>query len=142
MIRVGLVGCGALKRPERAPARELYTGELFRRASSYAEEHYDAWWVLSARWGLVHPDTVLAPYNERLSGRRPARLAWGREVARDLELVLCRLYAVVDMDDVELYAHAGREYREPLEAAGLVLVAPLAGLGIGQQLAWYGVRAS
>jgi len=58
-----LVGCGARKLAHAAPAKDLYTGPLFRAARAYAEAHADAWYVLSAKYGLVHPDRVIEPYN-------------------------------------------------------------------------------
>lgn len=133
-MRIGLVGCGKGKLAYPAPARDLYTGELFRRASAYCASSYDAWYVLSALHGLVHPDDVLAPYDATLVGAKP------KDAARWAERVVGQLRSRGHLGD-ELVLHAGDAYRRPLGRRGLRLQAPLAGLGIGEQLAWYGRHA-
>ncbi|MBT2549736.1 hypothetical protein J7I85_15680 [Arthrobacter sp. ISL-65] len=59
--RVGLVACASQKLQRPAPARDIYVSQLFRKASAYAEKTWDRWYVLSAKHGLVRPDTVLEP---------------------------------------------------------------------------------
>ncbi len=128
---VALVACSKRKLPHRAPARDLYQGTLFRRASAYAKQTCDAWRILSAKHGLVHPDTPLAPYDVYI-GDFPARRRrqWARRVLEGLEaagLMHCRCWTVL----------AGKKYRQFLVPGlpGDVWV-PLEGLGIGQQIAW------
>ena len=58
---VGLVACASQKLQRPAPARELYVSQLFKKASAYAGLTCDRWYILSAKHGLVHPDTVLEP---------------------------------------------------------------------------------
>ncbi len=130
-MKIGLVGCGARKLGRPAPARELYTGTLFRLASAYAERTCDEWYVLSALHGLVHPDEVLSPYDLALNDVPVAgRWAWAAGVLDGLEtLGLCR-------EDTHWMVLAGRAYREFLtpDLRGTVDV-PLDGLRIGQQIA-------
>lgn len=67
-LRVALVACGKSKLAYPAPARDLYTGSLFRAARAHVErEGYDAWYILSARHYLVAPQTILAPYEAALT---------------------------------------------------------------------------
>lgn len=66
MKRVALVGCGKTKLRSAAPAKDLYTGPLFRMARAYAERTCDAWAILSAKHFLVMPDEVIEPYDLRL----------------------------------------------------------------------------
>ena len=54
-MRVALVSCVKSRRPEPAPARDLHTSPLFRAMRRYAESHADAWYILSAKHGLVEP---------------------------------------------------------------------------------------
>lgn len=63
---VGLVGCASQKLRRPAPARELYVSPLFKKASAYAEQACDRWYVLSAKHGLVHPDAIFEPYDMKL----------------------------------------------------------------------------
>lgn len=128
--RVGLVGCSALKLDRPAAARTLYRSPLFRAAARHAERTCDAWFVLSARHGLVAPDQVVAPYDLRLADLpAAARAAWGERVRFGLWSRGLLGGAVVE-------CHAGREYVAALPGR-LAVRAPLAGLGIGRRLAWY-----
>jgi hypothetical protein len=132
-LDVGLVACSRLKADRPLPAGELYISPLFRAASAYAERRYgpEGWLILSARFGLVHPDQVLAPYDLSLRQITAAeRAAWGDRVAVELT---DRFPA-----GTVLWLHAGALYRAAIAPVVAHQVrAPLAGLGIGQQLAWY-----
>lgn len=66
-----IVGCGAAKLDRAAPARELYTGSLFRAARAYAERSGLPWRILSAEHGLISPDKVIEPYDRHMKTRFP-----------------------------------------------------------------------
>ena len=130
---VGLVGCASQKLHRPAPARDLYVSQLFRKASAYAEASCDRWYVLSALHGLVHPDTVLEPYDVRLGSSRPSSPGiwdWAAMVKKQLEQELA------DVPDPVLVALAGEQYRTVLRLCGWPYRVPMEGLGIGQQLGW------
>lgn len=61
-----VISCSGRKLDEPAPARELYTGDLFRLSVTWAESWDLRWCVLSALYGTVDPDEVIRPYNVRL----------------------------------------------------------------------------
>ena len=136
MATIGLVACSKTKLSRPAPAQERYTSPLFRAASAYAERTYDRWLILSALHGLVRPCQVIAPYDQTLrTMSRQDRASWADRVGRGLR-------RDVGPDDV-LYIHAGDLYRHwVMDWDACPLVVPLAGLGIGRQLAWYAVRRS
>ncbi len=128
-----LIACSSGKLDRPAPARDLYTSDLFRKSVAYVESIGAPWLILSALHGVVAPKTVLAPYDVTLLGMaKRDRLFWG-EVAADW------LWRFSDKDFVFL---AGTTYREPMMAAkiwcarGYRAIAPMAGLGIGEQKAW------
>ena len=125
--RIGLVGCGASKLSYPAPARRLYTGSLFRKASAYAETTCDRWYVLSALHCLLNPDEVIEPYDVTLD---PTDGEWADQVVAQLR---------ADLADVErplLVVLAGSRYRTILDQSPWPHEVPMRGLGIGQQLAW------
>ncbi len=130
-LHVGLVVCSRIKADRARPARELYVSPLFRAARAYAERHYAQWLILSARHGVVEPDTVVDPYDlslRRLSARE--RELWGNRVAVELT---DRFPA-----GTVLWFHAGVLYRDAIASVVPHQVrCPVASLGIGQQLAWY-----
>ena len=71
-----VVPCGAAKLDRPAPARDLYTGAMFRHtfgnATQCAALDEAAGYgparvlILSAQYGLIDPDTVIAPYDLRI----------------------------------------------------------------------------
>jgi hypothetical protein len=128
-MNVGLVACCKQKLTGSAPARRLYTSSLFRKASAYCEVRYDAWFILSAKYGLVAPDLTIESYDCTLLGQKKAdRVAWGLRVVEQIK--------DRGLEHAIFFFHAGKAYFEPL-AAFLTCSYPLKGLGIGRQLAWY-----
>ena len=73
-VRYALVGCGRRKVAWPAPARELYTGSLFRATRRHVEKgvaagFYDGWRIISARYGVVGPDEIVCPYEATMDGK-------------------------------------------------------------------------
>lgn len=133
LLRIGLVGCASSKLSHPAPARALYTSGLFRKASAYAEATCGRWFVLSAKHGLVHPDAVLEPYDVKLgtnASASPSSWEWADMVVRQLEDELA------DEPHPLLVTLAGEKYRTFLSRSAWPHEVPMAGLRIGEQLAW------
>jgi Family of unknown function (DUF6884) len=126
---VVLIACAARKREHRAPACELYNSPLFRFSYQYAQALTpDAIYILSAKHGLVAPDTSLAPYDLTLSRMPEAEVyAWA-------QTVLAQLRAVADLTADRFTLLAGARYRRYLVSQLGACAVPMAGLGIGQQL--------
>lgn len=66
-----VIGCGQEKAPAPAPAADLYVGTQFRLALRWARSHVpdSSIVVLSARYGFVALDDVIAPYDTRMGDR-------------------------------------------------------------------------
>lgn len=131
-----LVSCSKEKAGLPAPAKELYRSNLFIKMSTYALASGRPWFILSAEHGLVALDEWLAPYDRYLKETPAAyRTAWGEWVVARLDLLSGGLRGKA----VEV--HAGATYvdplRKPLARVGAQLQLPLAGLSLGQRLAWY-----
>ncbi len=91
------------------------------------------WFVLSAKYGLVHPDEMIAPYDLTLNTMPMAdRRQWASSVLTQLEPHLNGIGTVTFL--------AGQRYREFLEPSlrsrGLGVSIPMEGLRIGEQLRW------
>jgi hypothetical protein len=130
MKRIGLVGCCAAKLDRPAPARDLYRSPLFRKASAYAEATCDEWAILSAEHHLVSPRLTVWPYDSELKGE--GRLAWARIVA---DQIVHHDHGDWHPDRTVFVVLAGANYARAV--AGFPHVEqPLAGLQIGERLAW------
>lgn len=132
-----LVGCVKSKQDHPAPAKDLYVSDLFRKARQYAEVSAERWYILSAKYGLVAPDEVIEPYELHLARVSASyRRQWGIAVANQL------LAASGVLEGRVVEVHAGAAYtdaiRPHLLEGGARVVEPLAGLTLGQRLAWYG----
>jgi len=128
-----LVTCVAEKRRDASPARNLYQSPLFSKARRFAEDRYDSWFILSARHGLVHPDDVLAPYDQSLLDSTDGeRRTWAVRVFEQLS-------RQTNADD-RVAILAGKPYRKHLVPLllerGHQVTIPMEGLRLGEQLAW------
>ena len=132
-----LVSCVKEKRATRALGRDLYVSPWFRKARAYVEGTGRPWRILSARYGLLDPAKTVRPYDRLLEAlSRAERRTWADGVLTALQTEF------PDVRTVELLA--GERYREflqpDLEARGVVVRVPMAGLRIGQQMAWLDER--
>ena len=132
-MTIVLVSCVKTKAPEPRPARDLYTSPLFKLASFYAEKISPHWYVLSAKNGLIHPDEVIAPYEQTLTNMPEVeRKAWAANVLESLK-------DIVSPGDLVVFL-AGVKYRQDLirslESWGCKVSIPMEGLAFGQQLSW------
>jgi hypothetical protein len=131
-----LITCVKTKLVRPAPAKDLYTSTLFRRAKGYAESSGLPWYILSAEHGLLQPDEWLAPYERYLPDTPQSyRRAWGSWVVERLAL----LAGPLDGQTIEVHASAAYvdAIRDGLETLGARIVEPLRGLEQGRRLAWY-----
>ena len=131
--RIALVSCVKSKRAAASPARELYSSQLFRGLRAYAEAHADAWYILSAEYGVLRPDDVIAPYEKTLTTMpKRDRVVWAGRVQPQLLEIL--------PSGAEVILLAGARYREGIELFlrqhGFSVSTPMEGLGIGKQLQW------
>jgi len=92
MKTVYLVACAARKRASELPAEDLYSSALFQKSRAYLLRRLkdrDQWFILSAKHGLLQPNTVIQPYNETLNAmKKPERQAWARKVLGELHGIL------------------------------------------------------
>lgn len=143
-MKVGFVACSSSKLTRAAPAWQLYTSPLFRLSVRYLTETVGVhrWYVLSAKHGLVAPETVLKPYDQTLTKMSTAeRQAWGERVAEQVQAEWRR-----SGSEWRMQVLAGKSYCTPLREAmlkrgnavafALDFDQPLAGKSIGGRLQW------
>ncbi len=136
---LALVACVARKVGQSSPAKDLYDSDWFHKARRFVEARAWPWRILSAKHGLLDPNEVIAPYEvSLLHMAKAARRVWAESVLVALDELVVRHRAVVVL--------AGTRYREhlgpALETRGVHVEVPLAGMGIGKQLAWLKAHAN
>ncbi len=128
---VALIACSKTKAAFAAAARDLYTGDFFRKGQAYADKHLDGFAILSAKHGLLDADDVVAPYNERLSSRKSERAGWHA-------MVLDALRTAYDVEATIFVLICGSDYREGILAAvDIEALNPFIGCrGLGDMKRW------
>jgi hypothetical protein len=130
---VCLVSCVSLKRAEPARAKDLYISPWFHLARAYIEATGCPWFILSAKYGMVAPDQMIAPYQQTLNSMSASeRREWATRVRTQMAQELPIASRIV--------VFAGLRYRENLidylwQRAPVIEI-PMEGLGIGKQLQW------
>lgn len=130
-----LVSCVRTKLSRPAAAKDLYASDWFHKARACVECVGDEWRILSAKYGAIHPDDEIRPYDRTLKSMPVVeRRAWAQDVLETIESPLARAETVVFL--------AGERYREFLEPAllkrGFTVEVPMRGLSQGRQLSWLG----
>lgn len=128
-MRVVLVQCTDAKRDGRAPARDIYDeSDYFRKQRAYAEAVGDRWFIQSAEYGLVDPETVIESYDKHAKDVDVPE-EWATRIALDLA------ERVERPATVELLG--GQHYTDPLtpelEILGFEVHEPLRGQQIGER---------
>jgi len=120
---IALLSCGKTKAKTAVPAKHMYLGTLFSLQYQYALQHADMIYILSAKYGLLDPETIIEPYDETLLKKsKKDRLAWAE-----------RVLEVMPQADEYIFL-AGAKYREFLADKLQPASVPLEGLSIGRQL--------
>lgn len=124
MKEVTLITCVSSKKREKLPAKDLYDSPYFGAMRRYAESRGYPWFILSAKHGLLEPDTVIDPYDER-----------GLTVEQSKEIA-----ASLSEKGVEtLRLTGGTDYTDTLvpelELEGIDVIEVCRGMGIGERMA-------
>jgi hypothetical protein len=131
--KIVLVSCVNEKKTSACPAKFLYVSPWFKKAALYADQVGDEWYILSAKYRLVHPDQILEPYNKTLKTMSKInRKNWANGVFSALKPHLQSCDSVIFL--------AGKVYREflvdPISSMGCKISIPMEGLRIGEQMHW------
>ena len=130
-----LVSCSKSKKAGEVkyPAEVLYNSPLFKKSRAYAKCYYSNWYILSAKHGLLAPQTHIKPYDLTLNELSVSeRRTWSVSVSIELTKA-CE-------PGTKFVILAGKTYSFYLAPIlcelGFSVSLPLEGKGIGQRLAW------
>jgi hypothetical protein len=137
MAIIYLVSCVSKKRNNKAAAADLYISDWFKKSKAYTEGRAEAWYILSAKYGLVSPSTIIEPYEQTLNSMpKKERLQWAEKVFNSI-------IGNTTLGDHIVFL-AGRRYREllidKLIQMGYTVEVPMINMGIGEQLRWLGIN--
>ena len=127
------LSCVKNKNEYPCTARDMYISDLFKKSLTYAEQLSESAtvYILSAKYGLLELDQHIEPYELTLNTmNKKQRREWADKV-----LMQCK-----DKDisfNEEAIFLCGKKYREFLMDEFKNSTAPLAHMGIGEQLAFY-----
>ena len=140
-LDIMLVGCVKRKRDLPSQARDLYISTTWKYRRQYAELHRRPWFILSAKHGLLEPDSWIEPYDLALSDFSAfERREWSKRVSVDL------IARFQDLAGKTIEIHVGKDYAEHglaqgLRDAGAIVRRPLAHVvGPGRQFNWYRIH--
>lgn len=134
-MRVALVSCAKSKMKYPCKAKEMYSKSvLFRRAYGHVIKRYDQVYILSAKYGLLDPESIISPYDISLyQFSENQKKIWASNVFKQIE-------SKRFPKRTRIHFYAGKQYRGQLEhllRKKYCVRVPLAGLSIGKQLAFY-----
>jgi len=141
MVIVSFVGCTKKKQLFDCTAKEMYTqSSLYRKICYHIDkEGCDYFIILSAKYGLLLPKTIIYPYDETLNNKSNNELKqWANNVFKQFK-------EFVEINNLEtkqvtLKFYCGVRYRQLLiekiqiEYPSFKIVIPMEGMGIGKQL--------
>jgi hypothetical protein len=132
---LAVVPCGKAKVWDRhpglgaTPARDAYTGALFRVHRAYAERFADRWVILSAKYGFMDPDwPVPGTYDVTFNNRRTNPVGPDTLRRQISELGLGQFSTVIGLGGAAYRAIVAMAF-EPTSAR---LIFPFAGLNLFQ----------
>ena len=130
MGKIYLLSCSKTKQSEPAQAQDMYVSTLFRLMKEAVAGNQ--WYILSGKYGLLEPTTVIEPYDVSVN-----RMTW----AENLEWSWRVFAALEEIHQGETIVFlAGKSYRRCLEPIlierGIMTEVPMRTLGIGQQQAF------
>jgi len=99
MSNLIIIGCSQDKKDYTCRADEMYTGAIFKKSYDVAKQIGGDIYIISAKHGLITPDTIIEPYNLALLSNifdykipNPiTRKSYGRHRRQRNKIIGCRL---------------------------------------------------
>ena len=132
MLMMIFLSCTKSKRNEKCKAKDMYISDLFKKSLQYAESlKPDKIFILSAKYGLLNLDDIIAPYNQTLKGANNETCKhWAMMVYKQM------LEQKIDFAEKAIFL-CGVNYRRYLMTKFKNASAPMKNIRIGKQLEFY-----
>jgi hypothetical protein len=127
LYTLALVSCVKRKSNHICAAEDLYQSVWFNKAKRYVTIYSDDWYILSAKYHLIHHLELVEPYDLTL-------YHMNKEELQEWRTIILRQLSALSFDN--LLVLAGKRYAAYIKTNFTNVLTPLAGLGIGQQLSW------
>lgn len=130
MVYVCFIGCTKTKKTYRCKPTEMYSeSTLFKKQLKYIETVYNCdYYILSAKYGLLHPDHDIEPYDLSLYDMNSI------DYKNWCSFVYDQMITCFDTDKIKAVFLCGNKYRKPFLNVFDSYEEPFKGLGIGQQM--------
>lgn len=101
---IAFISCGKRKQNHSCKASDMYIGDYFKKNLEYAKKIADKVYILSAKYGLLHLDDIISPYEYTLVKKTERiKKIWAYKV-------YCQLKEEnIDFNEPAIFI-AGREY--------------------------------
>jgi len=118
-----ILACSHKKASKPVAARDLYLGSLFKLGRKFAEIHHFDYVIISAKYGLLRPDDIIAPYDQRIANMTDVRRV--RELVLPPMQELLRQYEKIVVIGGSLY----RKVLDPVKSAKFEEITDSRGIG-------------
>ncbi len=118
-----ILACSQKKGLKPVAACNLYLGSLFKLGRRFAEVHHFDYVIISAKYGLLSPEQVVSPYDQRIANMS--------DVRRIREMVVPPLQEIIGNYE-KIIVIGGNLYRrvlEPLKSAKFEEISDSRGIG-------------
>lgn len=129
MSKIALISCTSSKKDYECEAKELYSNSLaFRLEYEIASKIAEKVYILSAKHGLISPNTVLAPYNYTLINKpKSVKVKWSNTVLNQMK-------QEVSLENDEFIIFTGKDYYGYLLSSMKNYWLPLKGIRQGERI--------
>lgn len=126
--QIALIACSKTKRMGTHKAKDLYQGELFKKSFEYCSKNYSRVFILSAKYGLLDPDSVISYYDETLKTKTEAdKKNWAEKIIKQIHSL--------NIDFENIICFAGKDYNKYLPC--VKFFNQFKNFAIGKQLNFY-----
>ena len=110
MKKIAIINCVNKKQLHAMEAQQLYVSMAFNAKVKFIKQHYDEWYILSAKYGIIHPTQIIEPYN--ISFRRDKRFLKHNDTQLFVDIPNWKQLVVSQYEqlDGEIHWHLGGDY--------------------------------